>query len=195
MTTIDLYPQQCSSEKRGRSELVQLLLSVYTDTDYTGLFFNKSNREDKERCFKVDPRSLFSHKILVQNEAVDKMAYFSPLLHMFYLHSYANGIRRDTVFSFVLFFGHQCNSTVTVVSSMLHMLMNNEIYSQTKLETFYTYLARSCCHLKGIPMTCKDVGSGQHNRHQSSNNSIYSDTDVRKYIIFLTYLFAEYSTV
>ena len=29
-------PQQCSSEKRGRSELVQLLLSVYTDTDYTG---------------------------------------------------------------------------------------------------------------------------------------------------------------
>ena len=97
----DLYPKK----KEGRQKLIDLLSSTYSDTDYVGNFFEKQRWTQKKHSFKVEKGgSVFHAPILVTKEAVDKMAYWSCLLHMYYLYVFKNGLQDiESSFSFVIF--------------------------------------------------------------------------------------------
>ena len=134
--------------------------AVGTNRDYISSFFNKKNRNTNNQRFSIDSSSLFTEKLLVLEEAVDKLGYYSCLIHVYYLYIYINGYNRNTVIEFALFFGHQCNSTVTFVAAItvtfvaamlliikdsvsykkillicIHCLQKSVVYSRVRRET------------------------------------------------------------
>lgn len=194
MRSIDEYRYKNINEVHGRTKLVSLMKSVYTDADYIGMFFNKDSRQRTMHRFEVDCTSIFKYKMATVHEAVDKMAFFSPLLHMLYLYSHVTGsVSKQVTICYILFFGHQCNTTVTIVTAMLHLL-EDDISITTKL-SFYTRLVLCCQSLKNLPSSssCKDVGCGRHPRHQPSNNTVYPEEDVLSYVFYLNMKFDEYT--
>ena len=106
-------------------------------------------------------------------------AYFSPLLHVWYLYCFKFGLNRDKSFEFVLFFAHQCNSTVTIVAAMKQLLL--EKIESTCTRSIYLTLASICQQLRSTAID-KDVGSGEFNRHQPSSNKLLSGLQIKQII-------------
>jgi hypothetical protein len=198
MRSIDEYRYKNIDEITGRTKIVSLLKSVYTDADYVGMFFNNNSRQAILDRFTVDSTSIFKYKMATIPEAVDKMAYFSPLLHMLYLYSHVVGsLSKQVTICYALFFGHQCNTTLNIVTAMLYIIEDHTLsrHSVLKKQSFYTQLAHTCQILKKIPSSslCQDIGSGRNARHQPSNNTVYTEEDVLRYVFFLNMKFEEYS--
>lgn len=195
MHAIDNYCFKKHDERHGRTKLVSLLKSVETDADYIGMFFDRKGKEKLLPRFSVNNTSFFKHKMAIIPEAIDKMAYFSSLLHVFYLYIYCSStVCKETAINFVLFFGHQCNTTVTIVSAMLCIIENNVTKCGSSKVTLYAQLAKTCCVLKGQKNNKNiDVGCGINNRHQPSNNRVYTKEEVYSYVFFLNNTFEDYT--
>ena len=195
MHAMDNYCIKKQNELHGRTKLLSLLRSGGTDADYIGMFFDRRGKEKLLPRFSVNSNSTFKHKMAIIPEAVDKMAYFSSLLHVFYLYMYCNSAySKDAAINFVLFFGHQCNTTVTIVSAILEIIENIVMKQWSSKENLYTELAKMCYVLKGqTDNKYIDVGSGINNRHQPTNNRVYTKEEVYKYVFFLNNAFEDYS--
>ena len=97
MKKLEEFKNNDLKKKEGREKLIEILSSTYTDSDYVGNFFDQRRwlymKELFKLYYKIDKRQLhFDAPMLVTNEAVDKMSYWSSLLHMYYLHVLKNGI-------------------------------------------------------------------------------------------------------
>ena len=198
MKKLEEFKNNDLKKKEGREKLIEILSSTYTDSDYVGNFFDQRRwlymKELFKLYYKIDKRQLhFDAPMLVTNEAVDKMSYWSSLLHMYYLHVLKNGIANiEYSFSFVIFFAHQCNGTITIVKAMIQLL--EEDNNSDKSTTFYKKLCKTCCKINGIipEKYQKDVGHSAYNRHQPSANSIYKEDEIRYYIDCLRLIFGSH---
>ena len=145
---------------------------MYSAYDYGGLFFTKHRQRLIEHKFEPMNNFIFKDKICVLDEAVDKCGFWSCLLHMFYVFAYIRGLRRNDILSFVLFFGHQCNTTVVVMQAMIDLLRIPTLYQDEK--SLYSNLVAQCKNIKGITKDV-DVGCGPFNRFSPSNTRSFND--------------------
>ena len=79
--------------------------------------------------------------------------------------------------SIILFFSHQCNSTVTFVTAMINVLKSNKLHRNTNL-SYYSLLCSECRRLRNTPEATSDLGSGKFNRHQTTCSTAFSETQV-----------------
>ena len=120
-------------------------------------------------------------------------AFWSSILHIYYLYVYIESISKDNAISFVLFFCHQCNSSDTIVQAMIQLISKKFDLSQDN--TLYTSLASICCHLKGMDLNSNyNVGSGLYNPCGLSNNMVLKHKEVVCYINILDDIFTTYET-
>ena len=112
---------------------------------------------------------------------------------MFYVYSYVSGLKTSDVLSYVLFFAHQCNTTVLIMQGMIDILR-----AGTKRNQNVSLYSRLCeaCEKYNKNMNGKDVGSvgGQFACFQVSNNEKYSEDTVTRHCTTLNFLLAEAST-
>ena len=128
---IDSYISSDEQYTEARKKIIQILShSVYSDLDYGGLFFTKHRKRLIDHRFEIQDNRIFTEKMAFINEAVDKCGYWSSLLHVYYLYAHFHGVKRDDVLSFVLFFAHQCNTTVIIVKAMITLIEKKTTMSQ-----------------------------------------------------------------
>ena len=172
-----------------------MIESVRTHADYIGTFFDHHERLMIHERFRFVKRSIFFNKICLFRESVDEMSYFSSVLHMFYLYIHINGVTNDFVFGFLLFFGHQCKSTQSIVTIMNYVLSDQSLQPilQDRKYTFYSKLIKisKVLQKRGI-QTNDNGGSGRHLRHPNSHKC-YSDSRICHYSQLLNKIFAQYS--
>ena len=174
----------------ARKKIIQILSDgYYTDLDYGGLFFTQHRNRLVNKRFKYQDNRIFKDKMAFINEAVDKCGYWSSLLHVFYLYAHLHGVKRDDVLSFVLFFAHQCNTTVIIVKAMITLTSQSE---NTKNEFLYSTLANICNEYK-VNKNNKDIGCGGGGveRFSPSNNELYSHDELRDNCEFLNKICGE----
>ena len=172
-TKIDLYQSKEHFSHVVRDKLITILSDgVYSAYDYGGLFFTKHRQRLIEHKFEPMNNFIFKDKICVLDEAVDKCGFWSCLLHMFYVFAYIRGLRRNDILSFVLFFGHQCNTTVVVMQAMIDLLRIPTLYQDEK--SLYSNLVAQCKNIKGTTKDV-DVGCGPFNRFSPSNTRSFND--------------------
>ena len=95
------------------------------------------------------------------------------------------GYCEKDVLMFILFFAHQCNTTVTIVNAMVAIMSGD--FKISKSETFYRNLCRACCECRGLAFNerLKDVGAGIENRHSPSSATVLSEKEATLYCDFL----------
>ena len=59
-----------------------------------------------------------------------------------------NGYDDKDVLMFILFFAHQCNTTVTIVNVMVAIMSGD--FEVSESESFYRNLCKACCKCKGL---------------------------------------------
>ena len=120
---------------------------------------------------------MFKDKVAIFDEAVDKIAFYSPLLHILYVYIGINGVRIDDVLSFILFFSHQCNTTEIIIQSMIKIL--SKATKQNLKNSLNTELVQESLKFKNRPKLV-DVGcGGKFNQFQCSNNSSFTEDKVK----------------
>ena len=199
------YSKRCSSihgymysspmEFSGRKKLINLITSVVTHADYTGTFFNPIQRVSNESRFHFVKQSIFPNKLCLFHKSVDQMSYFSSVLHVFYLFVHKFGVTTNMVFSFVLFFAHQCNSTISLVSAMIYLMKS--MLPDTPFEediSLYSKLSNVFTMFDYNQQLKKMVSSSRHSHHQSDNLTRYTEEEVFQYIHFLNKTFAKFSS-
>ena len=135
--------------------------------------------------------SIFKGKFAVYDEAVDKLGFWSPLLHVFYLYAYVNKITREDVLSFVLFFCHQCNTTEIIIQSFIDLINEKHHASSKKIQTLYNELCKRC-EIYNKNKNSYDVGSGgSYPRFSTSRNLTFNIHEVRKWCSYLNKCFSE----
>ena len=164
---------------------------VYTEIDYGGLFFTSHRERLIENRFEYVDNRIFKDKIASLNEAVDKCGFWSSLLHVYYMYAYTFGLERDDVLCFVLFFAHQCNSTIIIVQAMLDIMQSRMSHINAR-DSLYIQLSRACKKYK-VKDNWNDVGcgGGGFERFSPSNNLIYDEEKVASYIQSLNEIFAD----
>ena len=193
--TVNRFISSKPLEESGRRSMVQLLHSVNTDADYLSNFFQKKCHEVLESNFKFDKLCKgFKHKIYTTNEAVDKIGWWSSLLHMYLVYSWSFDLKTEDVLSLILFFSHQCTTTTTIVGALEHIIVHKTSRLYNDNPTLYTRLVIICNELNGTPERTSDTGSGRHPRFQTSDSTIYSDNEVIVMISIMNKIFAHYSS-
>ena len=104
----------------------------------------------------------FKHKIYTTNEAVDKIGWWSSLLHMYLVYSWSFDLKTEDVLSLILFFSHQCTTTTTIVGALEHIIVHKTSCLNNDNATLYTRLVIICNELNGTPERTSDTGSGRH---------------------------------
>ena len=102
-----------------------------------------------------------------------------------------NGYNKEDVLMFVLFFAHQCNTTVTIVNAMVVIISGD--LELSKSESFYRNLCKACCKCKGLMFKegTKDVGTGLKNHHHASLAPILSEEEANLYCMSLRKMFTK----
>ena len=189
--TIYLSTEHPSYE--GRKILVDLLsYSLYSDYDYLGRFFSKHRYQLINDKFVHNKDSLFEYKMAIFNEAGDKMAFWSSLLHIWFMYMYKYGINRDDTLSFVLFFCHQCNTTEKICQALLNILKDEDFYKKKTYTSLYTSLMQYCIEFHTNKNVKTDVGSGGHfTRFLVSFNHLYEEDEVKQHLVYMNICFSE----
>ena len=112
-------------------------------------------------------------------------------MHVFYAYVTRNGYNENDVLMFVLFFAHQCNTTVTMVNAMVAIISGE--FKLSKKESFYHNLCKACCNCKGLQFKegIKDVGSRLESRHRASSSPILKEEEVNNYCGILRKMFTK----
>ena len=97
--------------QEDRRLFIYYQILFFSEIDYYGRFFSKHCQRLIEHRFNHNKDSLFKNKVAIFDEAVDKIAFYSPLLHILYVYIGINGVRIDDVLSFILFFHVRCIDT------------------------------------------------------------------------------------
>ena len=112
-------------------------------------------------------------------------------MHVFYAYVSQNGYHKNDVVMFVLFFAHQCNTTITIVNAMVAVMCGE--FQLSKKDSFYRNLCKACCQCKGLEFTekIKDIGSGLANSHKASSATVLNEEEVNNYHGILRNVFAK----
>ena len=184
------------TEEKGQQNIVNLLHSVQTDADYLSSFFQKKCHKNIEHMFKVDKLCKgFTHKMYTTNEAIDKIGWWSSLLHMYLLYCWNFELKTDDIMCLILFFSHQCTTTTTIVGALQYLLLEKTTTTMKTSITLYTRLVNVCNKLNNTPKRTSDTGSGRHPRFQTTDNKIYSDEEVLIMIDVMNTIFAHYTKI
>ena len=99
------------------------------------------------------------------------------------------------VCAFILYFGHQCNGTLTIVHAMLSILTDE--FQYRKHETMYTNLVRASCFVRGVEYvpSLKDAGAGPENRFKPSNTQIFDEEEVLRVVGRMRTIFDDFSNI
>ena len=155
-----------------------MLCNAYSILDYGGLFFTKHRDRLMENMFICQGDDcIFKDKMAIKREAIDKCGFWSSLLHVFYMYSCINGVDKNDVLCFILFFSHQCNTTIVIVTAMLDIMSQDTKRNQE--QSFYSILASACEKYK-TKNNSKDTGcaGGQYQRFSPSDNKLYDESEV-----------------
>ena len=188
---IDNYTNNRHEHATARKKIIHILShSVFSEIDYVGLFFSKHrNRLIQNKFVNDHGNRIFKDKMAMINEAVDKCGYWSSLLHVFYMFAYMHDVNMEDILGFVLFFAHQCNTTLIIVQGMLDILQNKIVKEEN--ESLYHTLARTCIQNKrkqnNFDVGC---GGGGVERFGPSSNHLYTEEEIQKYCIILNHEFA-----
>ena len=187
---IEEYICSDSTYSDAREKIVHMLShSYYTDLDYGGLFFTSHRNRLMKYRFKDYEHQIFKDKMALVNEAVDKCGYWSSILHVFYLYINIHGVKTDDVLSYILFFAHQCNTTLIILKAITKLAIAGKSIDNKCL---YTMLVKICEEYNANKNN-KDVGclGGDLMRFCPSNNDAYSPDQVKDVCVFLNKVFAE----
>ena len=192
MTRMHNYINNNDCRREGRRLLVHNIMSVDTSLDYVGNFFCKTKRETLKDQFtpEMDKVKYQSPKKAILPETIDKLGYYSGLLHTIYLYLYRFGVDRDECMSIVLFFAHQCNTTSTLVTVLLRMVTENN-NSYTSNSSFYNLLAFKCSVQEKLKQDSTDVGRGIPPRHELAHNNVFSSSVVSIHLASMNLLFSK----
>lgn len=115
---------------------------------------------------------------------------------MFLLYSYINESCMPLhALSFAVFFSHQCNGTITLISAMKKMIEESKV-SHKNPESLYFELCMYCNIVKGKNKDYDiDVGSSKSSRCCVSNNKIYSYCKLNKLLSKLMCLFDRHKSL
>ena len=185
------------SDIKGRDNIIfpkvlEIFQSSYSDVDYVNNFFTSlPQRRLMVERFSLKKGSIFSYPKLSLSESPDKMRYWSSVLHMFFLYIHKFGLYAEDVYNYVLFFSHQCTTTVTLICAMTFICEHEDI----KPSCLYLKLAKVCCSLRNKTFTedSSDTGSGEDPRFSTSNNKVYSQDYIHQCIITLNDLFTRHT--
>ena len=172
-------------ENPVRKEIIEILSGdIYSDRDYSGRFFTNYRNSFTVNKFSKLPNTIFKGKMAVFDEAVDKMGYWSSLLHCFFNTMYLHQLTLEDVFGFVLFFCHQCNTTEIIVQATMDLLeQNTSIDNNVPL---YFKLKNECEKYNKIKNNY-DVGSGgSYARFGTSSNNVYDTPQYQSSINIIT---------
>ena len=179
------------SSNSTRKKMCEMLSNPYSHMDYGGMFFTKHrDRLMKPKFVSQGTSCIFKDKMALTNEAIDKCGYWSSLLHVFYMFSYINGLERNDAISFVLFFSHQCNTTIVIVKAMLDIMSQDK--KRNPQQSLYSMLC-DASEVYNETKNSKDVGckGGIYQRFSPSNLLKYSESQVYEAIKDLEIYFAE----
>ena len=194
MSRISDYISESEVESDGRGRIVRMLNAVNTDADFYGTFFNKFRMNFLQQRVVRSSHKEFTGNIIVADEAADKLAMWSPIIHVFLLYCHVcPQLKRDDVISFVLFFSHQCNTTVTFVSAMVQICKERTMNQHRRYKNLYEELAATCSEIRGVPLHSKDIGSGPYPRIQTSANAQYTDVQLSSVISILIHHYSKYT--
>ena len=177
----------------ARKKICDMLSNPYSRLDYGGLFFTKHRDRLMEPNFVLEEdedKCIFKDKMAIMKEAIDKCGYWSSLLHVFYMYSYINGLNRNDVLSFVLFFSHQCNTTIVIVKAMLDIMKEDK--KRNPEQSLYSMLC-DACEVYNKKKNSKDIGckGGVYQRFSPSNLLKLEESQVYEEINKLDEFFAE----
>ena len=180
-STCEILKENYLALDSQRQSIIDILSDgVYTDFDYGGRFFTKHRISFTSQQFNINRNSIFKGKIAVFDEAVDKMGYWSSLLHCFFALMYLKELTVEDVFGYVLFFCHQCNTTEIIVQASIDLL--NDKQSLNVNEPIY-YKLKNKCESYNKKKNDIDVGSGgSFCRFVTSNNRVYNLTEYQSSI-------------
>ena len=120
-----------------KEKIYQMLCNAYSILDYGGLFFTKHRDRLMEDMFVFQGDDcIFKDKMAIKREAIDKCGFWSSLLHVFYMYSCINGVDKNDVLCFILFFSHQCNTTIVIVTAM-------KLWLVTFVSSIHSYIVLS----------------------------------------------------
>ena len=181
----DRYLHESHESRIGRLKLVEYLsYKVYNEVDYVGMFFSKHRHQLIHDKFKF-PLSMkyYRHKVALFDEAVDKMSFWSAILHIHYMYCFKYGSTIEDTFSLIIFFCHQCNTTEIITQAMINIIIKFESRPSSKSHHLYHILSKECKRIIDKNDLCTDVGSGgSHTRFSVSNNRLYSISDLNRII-------------
>lgn len=181
-------------ERPARSKLNNLLHAVNSFADYQGTFFCKS-RDHLMKHFISRENLVTSQPVADFPEAIDKMAMWSSLLHMFSVYVLKYGLYFEDVLSFALFYAHQCTGTCTIVPAMVVICEDNYIWKNPmhRAGSLYLELARVCIDLRNLPVgKLKDVGASKIPRIQTSSSTLYTREQLQSITFLSNEIFASY---
>ena len=175
---VDEFISSSGIYKEGRNKIVGLLRCVNTDADYVGMLYSSSQRIKLLKNFKLND---FGTNMLTLKEAVDKIGWWSSLLHMSYLFFFKYGLRKKDIFSLILFFLHQCNTTVLIVCALEQLIVNKQ--NKKDFRNLYKELCFVCAKLRDVcPRKTADLGCSIHPQYQTSNNIPLSKIEIERSI-------------
>ena len=189
----DYIKSEDSLSSDVKEEVIKILTSVNTDYDYIGYVYEKEHYKVHQKSFQ----SCKEIKTIETEEAVDKMGFWSSLLHVFHLFVCQHGYSFDDAIEFALFFTHQCNTTVVIVEVMLKILTEKRsIVTKKKRQDDFSLYIQLCneCGKKHNNKTI-DVGCGKKNRFQPSNNTVYTKKQLKTLKCYLQLLFKDANKV
>ena len=192
MTRMHRYIYEMNSRVLGRQLLVDKITSVDTHLDYVGIFFDTKKRESLIDHFVID-KDKRNHILLKKaefREAIDKLGYYSGLLHIMYLYLYRFGVDAEDCMSIILFFAHQCTTTSTLVTVLLQMITDSNNSYDTN-STLYNLLAQKCSSYDNITKYGNDNEPDTYLKEEFSGSNTLTSSEVVQYQTSMNLLFAK----
>ena len=197
MNRMHQYINENNRSRNGRSLLVQNIMLANTSLDYVGIFFNTNQRKNLIDAFVKDEYIkgiTFPYKKAKFREAIDKLGYYSGLLHVIFLYIYKFRVDADECLSMILFFGLQkVSSTLPIVTVLLEMVRgnNNSYRSDT---TFYNLLVEKSTTMKNSNSDITDSTTIMNSGHEDSPYNILNPKEVVVHLVSINKLFAKART-
>ena len=197
MNRMHQYINENNMSRNGRSLLVQNIMLANTSLDYVGIFFNTNHRNNLIDAFVKDEYIkgiTFPYKKAKFREAIDKLGYYSGLLHVIFLYIYKFPLDAEECLSMILFFGLQkVSSTLPIVTVLLEMVRgnNNSYRSDT---TFYNLLVEKSTTMNNSNSDLTDSTTIMNSGHEDSPNNIINPKEVVVHLVSINKLFAKART-
>ena len=88
------------------------------------MLYSSSQQIKLSKNFKLNN---FGTKMFVLKEAVDNIKLLvQPVTHVLLIFFFKYGLQKKDIFSLILFFSHQCNTTMLIVCALKQLIVNKQ---------------------------------------------------------------------